>query len=281
MSPPGQQTTPHWVKVACEHCSGGIEFDSNQLADWETCLAPCLVPCPHCQLNTTIFVPEEDALSPVICRVQPCVSAATPHYVTVACEHCDCGIEFDANQLAEGETRVVQCPHCHLEATLLVVEEGKSTPSPEPVALTRAGVAPAFSIPAPPVSLRGSVVLDLTKVAALKAESARVSVLLGAIFAECEAPEAEERPVQTQAPEDAPTSLLNLNPGHQGLLQVLLQRPRWTRAELEELCADRGLMVDGAIECINEAAFDQFGRALIEGNEQIDINLELVQKKKA
>ena len=150
----------------------------------------------------------------------------------------------------------------------------------EPVTLTKADAAPGgFSIPALPVSPRGPLVLDHTKVAALKAESARVSVLLGAIFAECEAPEAEERPVPTQAPEDAPASLLNLNPGHHGLLHVLLQRPQWTRAELEELCADRGLMVDGAIECINEAAFDRFEQALIEENEQIDINRELVEEK--
>jgi hypothetical protein len=87
--------------------------------------------------------------------------------------------------------------------------------------------------------------------------------------------------VQAQPGKDAPASLLNLNPDHQGLLQVLLQRPQWTRAELEELCADRGLMVDGTIECINEAAFDRFEQALIEENEQIDINLELVQEKKA
>ena len=124
MSPPGQQITPHYVKVACEHCAGGIEFDSNQMADEET----CLVQCPHCHLDTTIFVPEEDELTPVTCNDQPCVSAAKPHYVTVACEHCDCGIEFDANQLADDETRVVQCPHCQLETTLFVPEEGKSTP---------------------------------------------------------------------------------------------------------------------------------------------------------
>jgi hypothetical protein len=122
MSPPCQQATPHYVKVACEHCAGGIEFDGNQLADGET----CLVQCPHCRLDTTIFVPEEGELPPVTCDTQPCVSTAIPHHVTVACEHCDCGIEFDANQLADDEARVVQCPHCHLETTLFVVEGDES-----------------------------------------------------------------------------------------------------------------------------------------------------------
>jgi uncharacterized tellurite resistance protein B-like protein len=124
MNPPGQQTAPHYVKVACEHCTGGIEFDCNQLARDET--RP--VECPHCHLDTMIFVPQEHELQPVIDQVHPFVPTARPDYATVACEHCDCGIEFDANQLAGDETRVVQCPHCHMETTLFVVERDESTP---------------------------------------------------------------------------------------------------------------------------------------------------------
>ena len=116
---------PHYIKVACEHCAGGIEFDGNQLADGET----CHVPCPHCGLDTVIFVPEEDESPPATCNAQPCLSAVTPHYLKVACEHCDCGIEFDANQLVDDESRVVQCPHCHLETALFLVEGDASPPS--------------------------------------------------------------------------------------------------------------------------------------------------------
>ena len=41
-----------------------------------------------------------------------------PRYVTVACEHCEGGIEFDACQLEGDKTRVVECPHCHQQTQL-------------------------------------------------------------------------------------------------------------------------------------------------------------------
>jgi Holliday junction resolvasome RuvABC ATP-dependent DNA helicase subunit len=40
------------------------------------------------------------------------------NYVTCHCQFCGGGIEFDANNLEEGETRVVPCPHCGKETIL-------------------------------------------------------------------------------------------------------------------------------------------------------------------
>jgi uncharacterized Zn finger protein (UPF0148 family) len=45
----------------CQHCGGKIEFDFNQLDATEI----PTVPCPHCELQTTIFVPEQK-VSPVV-----------------------------------------------------------------------------------------------------------------------------------------------------------------------------------------------------------------------
>jgi 5-methylcytosine-specific restriction endonuclease McrA len=42
----------------------------------------------------------------------------SPCFVTCRCQHCDGGIEFDANNLEEDETRVVSCPHCGKETLL-------------------------------------------------------------------------------------------------------------------------------------------------------------------
>ena len=47
----------------CQHCSGKIEFDANQLDPAEN----TTVPCPHCELETMIFVPEQ--------KVPPVVSS--------------------------------------------------------------------------------------------------------------------------------------------------------------------------------------------------------------
>jgi TPR repeat protein len=49
------QTVPNYVTCPCQHCGGKIEFDANQLDATEI----PTVPCPHCELQTTIFVPEQ------------------------------------------------------------------------------------------------------------------------------------------------------------------------------------------------------------------------------
>ena len=123
-----------------------------------------------------------------------------------------------------------------------------------------------------------AVRLDASKLAALKADSARVSALLEDVFAE---------PVPAEPPESAPkeqgepaSTLLDLDAEHAGLLHVLLQRAQWSREELEEVCADRNLMVDGAIERINEAAFARFDQALMEGEDPVDINCQLIMEER-
>ncbi|MCX6928054.1 MAG: TerB N-terminal domain-containing protein, partial [Verrucomicrobia bacterium] len=151
----------------------------------------------------------------------------------------------------------------------------------EPVSLRKAdGVPQPLSTPARPVSPRGHWEEDPAEAAARKTNALNLDVLFGVIFADSEATEAEERPVQAQAPDEAPALLLNLDPSHSRLLEVLLQRTEWKRAELEELCNEHDLMVDGAVEIINEAAFERFDQALIDQNGQTTyINRELIPEK--
>jgi hypothetical protein len=49
------------------------------------------------------------------------------NYVTCPCQHCAGGIEFDASDFEKGETRTVECPHCHME-TIIFVPEPKVPP---------------------------------------------------------------------------------------------------------------------------------------------------------
>ena len=49
------------------------------------------------------------------------------NYVKCRCQHCDGGIEFDANQLENGTPRIMDCPHCGLE-TILYIPAQKSSP---------------------------------------------------------------------------------------------------------------------------------------------------------
>jgi hypothetical protein len=120
--------------------------------------------------------------------------------------------------------------------------------------------------------------LDAARVAALKADSVKVSELLGDVFHESASAESAEPLAEYR--EEAEPMLLDLDSDHAGLLRALLQRAQWTRGELEELCADWGLMSGGAIERINEAGFSRFDQPLIEGEDPIDINRQLILEER-
>ena len=62
MNQPDVQIAPNYVTCPCQHCSGKIEFDANQLDTTEN----TTVPCPHCELETQIFVPQVQDAPPVI-----------------------------------------------------------------------------------------------------------------------------------------------------------------------------------------------------------------------
>lgn len=43
---------PRYVSCPCQHCNGPIEFDVNEFVEENS-----IVPCPHCSLETNIFIP--------------------------------------------------------------------------------------------------------------------------------------------------------------------------------------------------------------------------------
>jgi ankyrin repeat protein len=51
--------TPQYVTCRCQHCDGGIEFDAGGFQ------AGIRVQCPHCGLQTEIFIPAGSQLTPV------------------------------------------------------------------------------------------------------------------------------------------------------------------------------------------------------------------------
>ena len=62
---------------------------------------------------------------------------------------------------------------------------------------------------------------------------------------------------------------------------MLLIRYKWTRAELEDLAADRGIMLDGALEQVNEAFAEAYGEPLIEGHDPVDVNKNVLKELEA
>lgn len=121
--------------------------------------------------------------------------------------------------------------------------------------------------------------LDAKRIAALQEDTVRVSALLSKIFAEQDA-SAPAPAVAAPEPEleDEANSPLGLDEAHAALLRLLLSRPEWTRAELEDAAADLDIMLDGAMEQINESAFEAFDEPLFEGEDPISVNTKLIEK---
>ena len=145
----------------------------------------------------------------------------------------------------------------------------QSSSGPRPVGNRETTTGTAAVAPSP-------FVLDSSRIDALQKETAQVSALLAAVFAEdvpavepAREPE-EEKPVST--------NLLGLDDAHSAFLRHLLSRPSWSRAELADTASDLDLMLDGAIEQVNEASLDAWDEPLADGDDPVEINQELVQR---
>jgi hypothetical protein len=132
--------------------------------------------------------------------------------------------------------------------------------------------------------------LDPAKIAALQQDTERVSALLANIFTEAEAEDTVTSPADTQQepdgesdlePSTSAAGLLGLDEAHSALARMMLSRPEWSREELLDVAADLDLMLDGALERINEAAFDAHDMPLCEGDEPVVVNAEFLEKVEA
>lgn len=118
--------------------------------------------------------------------------------------------------------------------------------------------------------------LDTSRIEALQRETAEVSALLADVFAE-ELLVAE--PVQEATePQTGSANLLGLDEAHSTFLRLLLSRPSWTRSELSDAASDLELMLDGAIERVNEASLDHWDEPLTDGDDPVEINQEFAQR---
>jgi tellurite resistance protein len=140
------------------------------------------------------------------------------------------------------------------------------------------GGTSASIVPAGKQGLR----LDAERIAALQEDTVRVSALLSKIFAEeADSTSAPAVPASELELENEADSPLGLDEDHSVLLRLLLSRPQWTRAELEDAAADLDLMLDGAMEQINEAAYEALDEPLFEGEDPISVNTKLLEKIEA
>nr|WP_255635609.1 TerB N-terminal domain-containing protein [Azospirillum sp. 412522] len=126
----------------------------------------------------------------------------------------------------------------------------------------------------------GGLRLDPERIRRIQADTARVSSVLGSVFVdEVVVPEAT---LPVAAAEDAGNAddddpFDGLDSQHRTLLRELCAAERWTRDDYKALARSLDLMPDGAIETINEWAFDRFDEAVLDDDDPITVTLSLLQ----
>lgn len=110
-----------------------------------------------------------------------------------------------------------------------------------------------------------------------KRESEKVAQLLGGIF-DLEDGMDEETAIPDSVAEGQEDGLFGLDPAHTKLLLWLGEAPYRPRTEVENFCSKLGLFPDGALETLNEMAFERQDEPLLEDGETVEIILETYER---
>ncbi len=151
------------------------------------------------------------------------------------------------------------------------------TSAPGPVAVRRADNIPReFAIPPPPKSTAAlSIALDDARVMNLMEETERVSRVLSDIFSDDEDGAGD---VSDDRMPDTGNRFDGLDASHEAVVRVLITRPHWTEEEIAALADEHQLMAAGALETINDWAFEGFGDALVEEYNGYEVNGEFARQ---
>jgi tellurite resistance protein len=145
----------------------------------------------------------------------------------------------------------------------------------QPVTIAPETRASGVPIPAQPEAQAkpSGVRLDQDKIDRIREETLAVSGMLADIFKEDE----PLRPAPKPASYTPPSGKFGgLDPQHAGLLEKLLNQPSMTRAQFDDTARASRLLPDGALETINEWAFEKFGEPLVEGDDTLTLAPHLI-----
>lgn len=137
----------------------------------------------------------------------------------------------------------------------------ETTPEPisEPSPIAIADSAPAIPTPAP-------FALNLELIQAKQLESIEATQLLQTVF------------IEDTIAAPASEAALGLDSAHSAFLQTLKTQTHWSREDLVRVAQQLDLLLDGALELINEAAFDRCDEALTEGEDPLEVNPNVLQE---
>lgn len=135
----------------------------------------------------------------------------------------------------------------------------------------------SFAIPqsAKPAGTARGFVLNEELIRIRKEETKQVKSVLEDIFTDQEEDEPDTVPEGAMV-SDNPLSLLDES--HKNLFKQLVSKETWEREALHETCKSLGLMVDGAMEVINEWAFENANAPLIDDGDPIYVDVSLAKE---
>ncbi len=142
----------------------------------------------------------------------------------------------------------------------------------QPVSIRAAKPKTDYAIPQEPkpVSNRSKdSPLNMSRVEQIEQETEQTKQRLSEVFTD---PGAEEATTKEKS-----DSFNGLDADHRLLLDKLLGREDWPREDYDLLCKELDLMAEGALETINNWAFDTYDDALIEDGDPMVIHKELLQ----
>lgn len=133
----------------------------------------------------------------------------------------------------------------------------------------------AHAIPHPP-SAAPAFALNEELIRIREQETRQVRDVLENIFAEqVDEPAPVETPVQAAQPV---SPLSGLDQAHQALFNRLAEQAHWERSAVYEICKGLGLMLDGAMEVLNEWAFDNVNALLLDDGDPVYFDTELAKE---
>ncbi len=148
------------------------------------------------------------------------------------------------------------------------------TATDEPVTVRPAnGASNEYTIPTAP-AVEETFTLDASRISTVMQNTARVSHVLGNIFSDDDTDDHEE----ADDTENGNDAFAGLNGQHRPVVAILITREHWSQDDFSALAAEHQLMHSGALETINEWAFERFGDALIEEYNGFEINGNVAQQ---
>ncbi|MBW2010418.1 MAG: TerB N-terminal domain-containing protein [Deltaproteobacteria bacterium] len=150
----------------------------------------------------------------------------------------------------------------------------------EPVTVGIRDPEAAFSIPKPTIGAPAEkgFLLNAELIRIRDEETRQVKGVLEGIFADQEDGEADLDSTPDVDIVSSISPLAGLDEAHLSFFNCLQSQETWERSALHEKCKELGLMVDGAMEVLNEWAFDNANAPLIEDGEPVYVDVDLAKE---